>query len=183
MTEAFWSIPIQEEDKEKTAFASQFGLWEWNSMLFGITNAPTTQQHFMDTIFAGLQWHICVNYVDDIVIFSETFEKHIQSLERVLNRLKKNKLWINLNKVKLCQRSFTLLGYMATKDGILANNKKVKAIKHFLQPANQKELQSFLGLVSWCRRFIHNCSQKIYLLQKILLQSSFEWTKEANNEL
>ena len=92
MIEAFWSIPIQEENKEKTAFASQFELWEWNSMLFGLTNAPTTQQHFMDTIFAGLQWHICVNYVDDIVIFLETFEKHVQSLERVLDRLKKNKL-------------------------------------------------------------------------------------------
>ena len=150
MTEAFWSIPIKEKDKEKTAFISQYGLWNWNSMPFGLFNALATQQHFMDKILSGLQWQICINYIDDIVVFSKTFDEHLQSLEKVLERLRENKLRINLDKVKLCQPKFALLGFTAMKKGILYNDKKVRAIIDYPEPANHKELQSFLGLVSWC---------------------------------
>ena len=182
MTEAFWSISIKEKDKEKTAFISQYGLWEWNSMPFGLSNAPATQQRFMDKILSGLQWQICINYIDDIVVFSKTFDEHLQSLEKVLERLRENKLRINLDKVKLCQPKFTLLGFTAIKKGILCNDKKVRAIINYPEPANHKELQSFLGLVSWCQRFIHKCLQRTYHLRKLLTETKFQWNQEAEKK-
>jgi hypothetical protein len=182
MTEAFWSIPIAEKDKHKTAFASQSGLWEWNSMPFGLSNAPAQQQQFMDMILAGLQWESCVVYVDDIVIFSKSFDEHYKTLEDVLTRLKKHRLRLNLNKVKLCQSKFKLLGYTANKEGIEANDAKVHAILNYPTPTTPGELNAFLGVVSWCRRFIYRCARKTRKMRDILKSGSFLWTQEAQQE-
>jgi hypothetical protein len=150
MTEAFWSIPIAEQDRHKTAFISQFGLWEWNSMPFSLTNAPATQQRFMDMILMGLQWEVCVTYIDDIVIFSQTFSDHLTRLEKILDQLRTHKLRINVKKVQLCQGKFKLLGYTISEEGIHPNKDKTEAIANYPIPANAKELMTFLGMVSWC---------------------------------
>ena len=81
-SEAFWSIPLDEESRKKTAFVSRSGLWEFLSMPFGLKNAPAMQQSFLDAVLAGLSWQCCICYVDDIVIFSSTLASLGSSLVR-----------------------------------------------------------------------------------------------------
>ena len=95
LTSAFWSIPIREQDKKYTAFTCKQGLFEWSSMPFGLKNAPATQQRMMDAILAGLNWQCCVAYIDDIVIFSKTFEEHMQTLDLVFAKLAEAGLFVN----------------------------------------------------------------------------------------
>ena len=134
-------------------------------MPFGLSNAPATQQKFVDCILAGLQWQTCVVYIDDIVIFSKMFEEHARSLREILERLDSHKLKLNLSKVSLCQPKFKILGFTASKDGIEPNQTQIDAIKNYPIPADRKELLAFLGIMSWCRRFIYKCSSKTYFLR------------------
>ena len=72
-----------EEDKEKTAFVTRQGLWEWNVMPFGLCNAPATFQRLMEVILRDVQWRSCVIYLDDIVVFGKTFEEHLERLQDI----------------------------------------------------------------------------------------------------
>ena len=87
LSSAFWSIPISKEDREKTAFISKYGLWQWINIPFGLTNAPATQQRFIEKVLDGMLWDCCMVYVDDIVIFFQTEEEHIEKIKQLLQRL------------------------------------------------------------------------------------------------
>lgn len=80
LSAAFWSVPVTEEDRYKLAFTTKYGLWEWCSMPFELTNAPATQQRFMDSVLTELLWNTCVVYVDDIVVWSSTEEEHLSRI-------------------------------------------------------------------------------------------------------
>lgn len=80
----YWQIPMNEADKEKTAFATPDGLYEFNVMPFGLCNAPATFERMIDNVLRGLKWKTCLCYLDDIVIFSSTFKEHLQRLAQVL---------------------------------------------------------------------------------------------------
>ncbi len=170
-SEAFWSIPLAKESRHKTAFISRSGLWEFLSMPFGLKNAPAMQQSFLDAILSGLSWKCCICYVDDIVIFSNTIDDHLEHVSEILSRLQENNLTITADKADLCMPSFDILGFRATKDGIVPGDKHLKAIKEFPQPTTVKEVQSFLGLVNFLRRFIPQCSLRQRSLQNIIVQA------------
>lgn len=83
----YWQIPLNEADKEKSAFITYNGLYEFNVLPFGLCNAPATFQRLIDLILAGLQWEICLVYLDDILIFSTNFEDHLTRLNTILIKL------------------------------------------------------------------------------------------------
>lgn len=78
---------MAEEDVEKTAFIIEDGLWEFLFMPYGLTNAPSTFQRFMDATLVGLKWNCLLVYLDDIIIFSSNFEQHLRDVETVFTRL------------------------------------------------------------------------------------------------
>lgn len=80
----YWQIPMNEADKEKTAFTTPDGLYEFNVMPFGLCNAPATFERMIGDVLRGLKWKTCLCYLDDIVIFSSTFKEHLQRLAQVL---------------------------------------------------------------------------------------------------
>tara|TARA_R110002050_G_scaffold273138_1_gene417181 strand:- start:108 stop:4691 length:4584 start_codon:yes stop_codon:yes gene_type:complete len=168
-SEAFWSIPLDEESRRKTAFVSRSGLWEFLSMPFGLKNAPAMQQSFLDAVLSGLSWQCCICYVDDIVIFSNTLQEHLGHVQEILSRLQENNLTISPSKADICMPSFDILGFKATRDGLLPGDKHLKAIKDFPLPTTVKEVQAFLGLVNFLRRFIPNCSKNQRSLQRIIV--------------
>ncbi len=170
-SEAFWSIPLAEESRHKTAFISRSGLWEFLSMPFGLKNAPAMQQSLLDAILTGLSWQCCICYVDDIVIFSNSIPEHLSHVSEILSRLQENDLTITAAKADLCMPSFDILGYRASKDGIIPGEKHLLAIKDFPQPRTVKEVQSFLGLINFLRRFIPNCSQRQRALHNIITKT------------
>lgn len=150
----YWQIPVHPSDKEKTAFVTPDGLFEFNVMPFGLCNAPATFERFMDTILRGLKWEICMCYLDDIIIYGTTFSEHNQRLGIVLDRIQKAGLVLNSKKCHFAERQAIVLGFLVDKDGIRPDPQKISAVRGFVTPRSLKDLRSFLGLCSYFRRFI-----------------------------
>jgi hypothetical protein len=185
LTDAFWSIPVEEQDIQKTAFISKYGLWEFISMPFGLTNAPATQQRFIEAVLNGLVWNICFAYIDDILCFSDTFAEHITNLDKILDRLQQHNLLIQPTKCKFCRPTFEILGFISTKDGLKPNPNKVKAIKNYPYPGSRKEAECFMGMISWLRRFIPRMSQSTRQIRDCMKQAgkTFTLTDGAKREV
>jgi hypothetical protein len=159
LASGYWQIGIQEEDKHKTAFASPIGLFEWNVMPFGLTNAPATFQRAMDMVLGGLKWEVCLVYLDDIMVFSSTFDKHLEDLQTVFDRLRDVNFKLKATKCHFVKEEILYLGYVVSKDGIKPDPKKIAAMTDYPQPKKLKDIRSFLGLCNYYRRFVPNFSE------------------------
>ena len=154
----FWQTAMDPRDADKTSFISRRGQFRFKVLSFGLANAPSLFQRIMDLVLAGLSWECCLVYVDDIVVFSKTFEQHIVRLTEVFNRLSGAGLKLKPNKCKLFQRRVTFLGHIVSGDGIEADPEKIAAIVDWPVPKNVGEVRSFLGLCSYYRNFIKDLS-------------------------
>lgn len=177
LASGYWQIPMAEEDKEKTAFVSHVGLYEFNTMPFGLNNAPATFQRFMDQCLAGLKWKTVLVYIDDIICFSETFEQHLKDLEEVFHRLEVSQLTLKPTKCFICRKRLEYLGHEVSAEGISPNSEKVDAIKKITIPKNVTDIKSFLGICGYYRKFISNFAQiSTCLLELTKLDCPFIWT-------
>ena len=105
-------------DREKTAFTTSKGLFEFTKMPFGLCNAPATFQRLMDVILAGLQWSNCLVYLDDILIIGKTFQEHLENLQLVFHRLKEAGLKLKPSKCTICCKQVSCLGHIIFAEGI-----------------------------------------------------------------
>ena len=152
---AYHQVPGAEEDKKKTAFATpRGGLYQYVRMPFGLCNAPATFQRLMERTLAGLQWQIAVLYLDDIIVFSKTFEGQIDHLSKVFARLTKTGLKLKFKKCVFFQHETSFLGHRVSKEGIKPDPAKIGAVKDIPSPQTVTELRSFLGLTSYYRKFV-----------------------------
>ena len=101
LASGYWQIPMDKDDQEKTAFVTRQGLFQFRVMPFGLCNAPATFQRLMERVLSGLQWVHCLVYLDDIIVFGSTFEKTLEQLRYVLDRLKAAGLKLKAKKVPL----------------------------------------------------------------------------------
>jgi hypothetical protein len=106
MKSGYWQIPVHPDDQEKTAFASHRGLFEFKVLPFGLCNAPATFQRFMDRVLAGLLWKNCLVYLDDIIVFTSTFEQHLKDFAQVLDRFVEFVLASTLRNARFVGRSW-----------------------------------------------------------------------------
>src|SRR5690606_5336831 len=177
----YWQVPMHPDDKEKTAFITPDGLYHFNVMTFGLSNAPATFERLMDSVLRGLKWQICLCYLDDILVFSSTFEEHLARLRSVLNALSQAGLQLNHKKCHFGQRQAKVLGHVVDASGVHPDSEKVRAVTEFPLPKNVKELQSFLGLCSYFRRFVPNFAHRAHALHELLRTGvSWEWTGPAD---
>ncbi|UYV77347.1 hypothetical protein LAZ67_15000588, partial [Cordylochernes scorpioides] len=116
----YWQIDLEESDREKTAFITPDGLYEFKVMPFGLCNAPATFERMMDGLLKGLRWTICLCYLDDIVVFSDDFEEHLRRLQLVLGCLRKAGLCLNPGKCRFGAKTITVLGHK--KDSVFSWN-------------------------------------------------------------
>ena len=129
-------------------------VYEWNRLAFGLTNAPGTFQRTMNNILQPVIGKICLVYLDDIIVFSKSAEEHVENLKTIFDLLEKANLRLKLEKCKFMQSSVDYLGHVISADGVAPNPEKIEAILNFKRPRTVRELQSFLGLASYYRRFI-----------------------------
>lgn len=172
-------VPIAKDDKHKTAFASRFGLLQYTAMPFGLTNAPATFQRLMERVLAHMNWKDCLVYIDDVLIWSETFPDHLRKLEEVLTAFAKAGLRIKGRKCHICCASVPYLGHVLTRDGIKMDPSRIKAVDSMTPPNSTKDLQKFLGFVNYYRRFIPNLSSLDAPLRQILADKTFSWSSGA----
>jgi hypothetical protein len=174
----YHQIELHPEDRSKTAFITQDGLFEWKVMPFGLTNAPATFQRTMDTVLAGLKYNTCLVYLDDILVFSKTIDEHIKKLDMVFERLSQADLRISVEKSRFGLSEIVYLGYVISAQGQSPDPEKLSAVKNFELPKNITMLQSFLGLCNYYRKFVEgytNISAPLYAMTT--KEDNFLWTK------
>ena len=155
----YYQIEVSEDDKEKTAFWSPLGLFEFNRMPQGICNAPATFQRLMDKCIGDMAYSDVLVYLDDLLVYSATLEEHEAKLRHVLNRLQEYGLKLSLDKCTFVQPSVKCLGHVVSAEGVRPDPGKLSAVTAWPRPTNAKELKSFLGFAGYYRRFIHNYSR------------------------
>ena len=109
---------MNDQDKKKTAFTTKYGLFEFNVMPFGLCNAPATFQRLMDKLLAPYRGKFVEVYLDDITIFSQTFEEHLQHVNIVLDILREANLMLNAEKCHFFLTNVTLLEHIISCNGI-----------------------------------------------------------------
>ncbi|CAF0886678.1 unnamed protein product [Brachionus calyciflorus] len=159
MASGYYQVKMDPKDKEKTAMATSFGLYHFVRMPFGLTNAPATFQRMVDKALTGLIGKICLVYLDDIIVYSRTVEQHIEHLKLIFDRLRQAALKFNRKKCFFMKRQVIYLGHVVNSDGLFPCEDKVKAIKAFKIPRTIKQLQNFLGLKGYYRKFIRDYSK------------------------
>lgn len=174
----YWQIQVDERDREKTAFITPDGLFEFQVMPFGLCSAPATFQRVMDTVLAGLKWQTCLVYLDDVVVFAANFEEHLQRLQAVLEAIKSSGLTLKSEKCRFAYEELLFLGHVVNRDGVRPDPQKTAAIANFPPPADKKAVQRFLGLCAYYRRFVRNFSQIAEPLTRLTKSNvNYEWQK------
>ncbi|XP_071486350.1 uncharacterized protein [Diadema antillarum] len=154
LSKGYWQIPMREQDKGKTAFVTDDGLYQFTVLPFGMVNAPAIFSRLMRTVLEGLT--NVVNYIDDILVYSETWEEHFHALESVMQRLAEAGLTAKPSKCHVGFRSLDFLGHVVG-DGILKPHPdKVSQILNAEAPKTKTQVRAFLRLAGYYRKFIPN---------------------------
>ncbi|UYV75188.1 K02A2.6-like, partial [Cordylochernes scorpioides] len=174
----YWQVEVEERDKEKTAFTTAHGLYEFNVMPFGLCNAPATFERNMENMLGNLRWQICLCYLDDVIIYSPDFPTHLKRLEAVFRCFRESNLRLNDKKCRFAFEELEILGYITSKHGIKPAEHNIKAVRNFPRPKKVKEVQSFLGMCSYYGKFIKDFSKFADPLTNLIKKSvSFTWTE------
>lgn len=144
MTNRYWQVVMDEADKQKTAFATHKGLFQFKVLPIGLSNSPATFERLMEAIHSGLQWERCLVYLDDIITFGSTFEETLENLTSVFDRLKSANLKLKPKKCVLFQEQVSFLGHIVSHDGIRCNPEKISAVRDWPTPTSVTEIRSFI---------------------------------------
>ena len=159
LASGYWQVEMSEEAKQKTAFVTREGLFQFNVMPFGLSNAPATFERLMELVLKGMTWRQCVVYIDDIIVFGETFKETHERLQSVFGRLRQAHLRLKPKKCFLFKPSTLYLGYVVSAEGVKPDPNKVEALRTWHRPCDIKGLRAFLGMASYHRKFIRNFSE------------------------
>ncbi len=177
----YWQIPIVEEDKEKLAFTTPFGSYQWNRMPFGFCNSSGTFQRAMNETLDEHLFNCCLVYVDDIIVFSSSIEQHKKDLANVLIALQKFGWTLKLSKCKFAHTKLDFLGHTISHGQVQVAKVNIDKLLNMKRPSKIKELQSFLGLSNYYRRFIDHYTDVVAPLYN-LLRKETEWTWSQEHE-
>lgn len=178
---AFWSIPLRIEDRQKTAFVTQEGHYQWTCLPFGLKTSPAIFQRILGNI---LRKHkltdFAVNYIDDILIFSKSFSEHVQHLTLLLEAIKKEGFRLKFKKCTFASDSVKYLGHIIQKNTISPIRDNLVSIKDFPVPNCQKNIRQFLGKINFYHEYIPNRSIILDPLHNLLRKNqTFTWSSDC----
>ncbi|PIK48776.1 hypothetical protein BSL78_14342 [Apostichopus japonicus] len=176
LLKGYWQVPLTKRAKEISTFVTPDGVWACNVMPFGMKNAPSTFTRLMNIVCKGLKG--CGTYIDDVILYSDSWQSHIEQTKDFFERLKSANLTINLNKSDLGKASVTYLGHVVGGGKVLPKTAKVEAIYKFPVPSNKKELMRFLGMTGFYRKFCPNFADVASPLTSLLAKKvKFLWSE------
>lgn len=187
MKGAFHQIYVDEASRDYTAFTPNNFQYRWIRMPFGLSGGPLSWQRTVNTIFGPYINRGIHVYLDDIIIYAKTYKEHNELLYKVMELLREHNLQLKTSKCIFYASDFEYLGHIVNSEGIKANPKKVQAIKDYPRPTNIKEIQRFLGMCAYYRRYVPNFSKKAKPITLLLKKDQpFIWTdaqQQAFDEL
>jgi hypothetical protein len=176
----FHQIRMATGEEFKTVFQTHNGHYEYRVMPYGVIGGPATFQTVMNLILAPLLRKCVIVFIDDILIYSKSWEDHLKHIAEVLSILQKHQFHVKMSKCSFAKPQLTYLGHIVSGQGVATNPTKIISIQEWPQPQNQKDLRSFLGMVGYYRRFVSQfgllCKALTNLFKKNTL---FVWTSET----
>lgn len=181
ISQGFYHIEMAEEDKAKTAFSTVDGHYEWNRMPFGLKNAPIVFQRVISNLLKKHGFSkFALNYIDDIIVFSETLEQHIQHLKQLFKMVAEENIVLKLSKCQFAKKSVLYLGYTIGQNHVKPLKSNTEAIEKVQPPSDLKSLRSFLGKVNYYQRFIPNRAALLHPLYQLLRKNrEWKWEEKA----
>lgn len=188
-SDAFLQVPLTEDSQAKTAFAvSGRGYYKYTRMAFGLCNSGATLCRLVDHVIGcDLEPYVFV-YLDDIIVATESFEKHFEILKELAARIKKAGLTISVEKSRFCMKVLKYLGYIVSVEGVRPDPEKIESILNYPIPKSIKDIRRLIGLTGWYRRFIPDYSTLTAPITELLKtnktkQIKFQWTDDARESL
>ena len=182
LASGYHQVKMDPNSREYTAFATQWGFYEYTVMAMGLTNSCATFQRLMEKVLEGYIGVCCLVYLDDINLYSETLEQHKIDVENIITRLKEFNLKIKPSKCKFARSKIEYLSHVIENGTIKPNPAKTAAVNNARRPKTVKQVQAFLGLVGYYRKFIKNCSGIASPLIKLTEKNTdFNWSEECES--
>ena len=179
---AYNLIRIKEGDEYKTAFRTKYGHYEYLVMPFGLKNAPAVFQSFINSVLRPFLEKSVILYLDDILIYSENLEEHHKTVRDVLKKLIENNLFAKLSKCEFDKDKVEFLGHVISGSGISTDPKKIKTIEEWPVPKCVKDVQRFVGLCNYYRRFVKDFSSIAKPLHTLTKKGKkFIWSPECDS--
>jgi hypothetical protein len=145
----YHQLRIRPSDILKTSFITKYGLYEYMVMSFGLTNAPTFFMNLMNSVFIDYLDKFVVVFIDDILIYSQSEEEHVDHLNMVLQRLREHQLYAKLSKCEFWIDEVLFLCHIINRDGLVVDSKKVADILNSKEPTDVREIKSFIGMARY----------------------------------
>jgi len=173
----YHQVRIHHDDVPKTAFRTRYGHYEFLVLPFGLTNAPATFMHLMQSIFGTHLDDFVIVFLDDILIFSKTLQEHQKHVRKVLELLRENKLYAKMSKCEFFKEEISFLGHVVNSEGVSMEKEKVRATQDWPTPTTVTGVRAFLGLAGYYRRFVKGFSRIASPLTSLLQNDvPFHWT-------
>ena len=180
LNSAYHQIPLAEKSRQYTAFATDWNLYEFTRVPFGIATGAQVLTRLLDIVFGDVKFKYVFNYLDDVVIYSDSFDEHMVHLQDVFSRLRKAGLTVNPDKVSFANSSLNFLGHVISPMGVTIDPERTVKVREFPPPKNVKQLARFIGMVNYFRKFIPNFSKIAEPLNR-LRKKMFSFYGRVNN--
>ncbi len=178
----YWQIELSEDSKEKTAFTSHLGHYEFNVLSFGLRNAPSSFMRILTDVIRPALGKFATIYLDDILIWSKTFDSHQKNIEEIFKLLLKNGLRVNLAKCEFCKEVIKYLGFLLSKEGIRIDDSNIRPLLDCPAPKNVDQLKSFLGMASYFRKFVESFAHIAHHLTTLTRHDKpWKWGSDEEN--
>ncbi|KAL1914248.1 uncharacterized protein VTP21DRAFT_9088 [Calcarisporiella thermophila] len=168
----YHQIRVADEDVHKTAFRTRYGHFEFRVLPLGLTSAPATFMNLMNEHFCDYLDDFVIVLLDDILIYSHNREEHLRHIRLVLDRLREKNLFA---KCEFMKTEIKFLSHIASAEGLKVEPHKIDTVKNWPTPKNIRDVQCFLGLANYYRRFILRFSHIAAPLNRCL-STKQEWT-------
>ena len=182
LSKGYWQVKMKSSSKIYTAFVTSEGLFCFKKMPFGLVNSGATFCRMMRKLLYGLT--NTDNFVDDIIVHTETWRAHMECLQALFKRLQEAKLTARPTKCVIAVRSVSFLGHIIGDGMIQPQPEKVKSILNCQRPTTKKQVRSFLGLIGYYRNFIANFSTVSAPLSDLTKRgqpNKVRWEEEQEN--